>query len=120
MILGAISVTVSLLAASIFVYFFKMGIIGVSIGIMLGRLILTIAYPNLVGRMLKTQPSSQIKAILRPALVTTILFLAAFGLEGILPTQNWHSLGGWIAFLFSAGVTFCVVLALTFVRRIIQ
>jgi O-antigen/teichoic acid export membrane protein len=113
-ILGAISVTVSLLAACFFVYFLRLGIIGVSLGIMLGRLILTVTYPNLIGRMLKTQPSSQIKAILRPALVTTFLFLSAFGIEGILPTQDWRSLSGWILFLLFAGISFCIVLVITF------
>jgi O-antigen/teichoic acid export membrane protein len=113
-ILGAISVTISLLVASIFVYFFKMGIIGVSIGIMLGRLILTIAYPGIIGRMLKIQPSTQIKAILRPALATILLFLFAFGVGNILPTQNWRSLSGWVAFLLSAGVTACFILGLAF------
>jgi O-antigen/teichoic acid export membrane protein len=113
-ILGAISVSVSLLAASVFVYFFKWGIIGVSAGIMLGRLILSIAYPKLIGHMLKTQTSSQIKSILRPALLTALLFLAAIGLEGILPTQSWHSLGGWIEFVLAAGITFGIVLIIAF------
>lgn len=112
--LGAVSVAVSLVAASIFVYFFKMGIIGLCIGIILGRLILSIEYPILIGRMLKIPPSSQIKAILRPAVVTTILFLAASALDNMIPARSWHSLGGWIAFLLSTGVTFCVVLVLAF------
>ena len=114
-ILGAISVVISLLSASIFVYFFNMGIIGVSLGIMLGRMILTIAYPHLVSRMLKTQPSSQFWAILRPALVTTILFLAAFKLESLLPTQTWHSLYGWVVFVICAAITFFVILGLAFI-----
>jgi O-antigen/teichoic acid export membrane protein len=113
-ILGAISVTISLLAASILVYFFKMGIIGVSIGIFLGRLILTVEYPILVGRLLKIPPSSQIKAILRPAIVSAILFLAASALDNFLPTGAWHSIGGWIVFLLSAAVTFIIVLVLAF------
>ena len=87
-ILGAISIIISLLAASILVYFYKMGIIGVSLGILLGRLLLTIAYPNLIGRMLKIQPSSQIRAIFRPALVTTFLFVTAFSADRLLPTPS--------------------------------
>jgi O-antigen/teichoic acid export membrane protein len=113
-ILGAISVSISLLAASILVYFFKMGIIGVSLGIMLGRLVLTIAYPKLIGRMLNIKPSSQIQAIFRPALVTTFLFLTAFMIEGLLPTHRWQSLHGWITFVFTAGVTACALFGLAF------
>jgi O-antigen/teichoic acid export membrane protein len=114
-ILGAISVAVSLITASSLVYFFKWGIIGVSIGIIIGRLILSVEYPILIGRMLKIPHSAQLKAILRPALVTTILFLAAAVLDNLLPIRGWHSLGGWLAFLLSAGVTFCVVFALAFI-----
>jgi O-antigen/teichoic acid export membrane protein len=114
-ILGAISVAVSLIAASVLVYFFKMGIIGVSIGILLGRLILSVEYPILIGRMLKIPPSSQIKAILRPAFISIFLFLAASALDSVLPTGGWHSLGGWAAFVLSAAGTFCVVLTLAFV-----
>ncbi len=114
-ILGAISVAISLISASIFVYFFKMGIIGVCIGIMFGRLILTIAYPIIVGRMLKVLPSRQIKAILQPSVATILLFLSAICLENILPTHGWHSISGWLAFVFSAGATAFVVLGLAFV-----
>lgn len=113
-ILGAISIIISLLAASILVYFYKMGIIGVSLGILLGRLLLTIAYPNLIGRMLKIQPSSQIRAIFRPALVTTFLFVTAFSADRLLPTPHWQSLHGWITLVFGAGVTACAVFGLAF------
>ncbi|MFZ0533197.1 MAG: hypothetical protein WAM09_08445 [Anaerolineales bacterium] len=113
-ILGAISVAVSLLAAVILVYFLRMGIVGVCIGIMVGRLILSVAYPNLIGKFLKINLSAQLMAILRPGLVTTIFFLAATGLENILPTSGWRSLGGWVEFFLSAGLTACVVLVLAF------
>jgi len=113
-ILGAVSVVISLLAASILVYFFKMGVIGVIIGIMIGRMILSIQYPILISRELKIDLFSQIKATFRPALFTAVLFLAAFVLEGALPTGGWHSLSGWIAFSFWVGITFCVVLVLAF------
>jgi hypothetical protein len=113
-ILGAISVAVSLLAAVILVYFLRMGIVGVCIGIMVGRLILSVAYPNLIGKFLKINLSAQLMAILRPGLVTTIFFLAATGLENILPTSGWRSLGGWVEFFISAGLTACVVLVLAF------
>lgn len=113
-ILGAVSVAVSLLAAGILVYFFKMGIVGLCIGIILGRLILSIQYPILIGRTLKIQFSSQIRAILRPVMTTASLFLAAFMIEGFLPTEGWRSVSGWIAFLLSAGITFVIILAAAF------
>lgn len=114
-ILGGISVVISLLAASTLVYFFKMGIIGVSVGILLGRMILTIAYPLLIGRMLKIRASSQVQAIFRPAFTTFFLFLIAFIIEGILPIKMWESPGGWLQFIFSAGLTACFVFGIAFV-----
>lgn len=113
-ILGGVSVAVSLLAAGILVYFFKMGVIGVSLGIMSGRLILSIAYPILVGKMFYIKPFSQIKATLRPVIVTVLLFVVATGLGDRLPTHSWHSLGGWFAFLVSVGISTCIVLAIGF------
>ncbi len=113
-ILGAVSVTVSIGAACILVYFFKMGILGVVLGVMAGRLILSIAYPIQVGRLLNVGFASQLKASLRPALVTALLFLAATLAAGYLPTQNWHSLSGWLLFLLSALVTAVLVLGVAF------
>lgn len=113
-ILGAISVGVSIGVASFLVYYLKMGIVGVCIGIIIGRLILSVAYPNLIGKFLKIQLSSQFKAIIRPILVTIVLFLAAIGLETILPNSGWHSLGGWLKFLIGAGLTALICLPLAF------
>jgi O-antigen/teichoic acid export membrane protein len=113
-ILGAVSVSVSLLAACILVYFFKMGFIGVSVGIMIGRSILTVAYPKLIGKLLQVDLSTQIKAILRPTLVTGLLFLSVTTFESYLPTRGWHSVGGWLAFVLSAGFTACFALIIAF------
>jgi len=113
-ILGGISVSVSILAASALVYFYKMGIIGVILGIMIGRFILSIAYPRLIGQMLQINGISQIKAIIRPALVTILLFLVVTRFESNLPTQGWHSWEGWAAFILSAALTACIALGLAF------
>ncbi len=113
-ILGAISVAISILAACILVYFFKMGIIGVSLGIILGRLLLSVAYPILIGHNLHIEFLSQLKAIIRPGLVAASLFVVATILDSYLPTDEWHSFRGWIAFLVSAGLSACFILGLSF------
>jgi O-antigen/teichoic acid export membrane protein len=113
-ILGAISVVVSLLAASILVYVFKLGIIGMIVGIMLGRLILSVAYPYLVGQFLKVRLWTQIKSILRPTLVAGVFFLLATRFENYLPTQDWHGISGWAMFILFAALTAGVALVLAF------
>lgn len=114
-IIGAISVSISILIASGLVYFLRMGIIGVSIGIMSGRLILSIAYPWIIGQHLQIKFPSQLKAILRPFLATIFLFIAATTLDLLIPTRSWHSLGGWIAFLGAALLTACMTAIFAFV-----
>src|SRR4030042_4434315 len=113
-ILGAISVAVSIGVASFLVYFLKMGIIGVCLGLIIGRLLLSIAYPVLNGRFLKIKFTTQLRAIIRPGLVTLLIFITTIGIERILPISRWHSLGGWILFILAAGLTALVTLTIAF------
>lgn len=114
-IIGAISVTISILIASGLTYFFKMGIIGVCLGIMAGRSILSVAYPWIIGQSLQVKPLTQLRAIVRPCLVTIALFLVASGLDQLLPTRSWHSLVGWISFFGAAVLTACLTAAIAFI-----
>ena len=111
-IMGAISVTISILIAGGLIHFLNMGILGVCIGVFSGRLILSIAYPLIIGKSLNVKFLSQIKAIIRPGLVTIFLFLAATVIERFIPSQHWHSLSGWIAFLGAAGLSGFIILFL--------
>ena len=113
-LLGGISVLISLLSASLFVVVFKMDIVGVIIGVMVGRLILSVAYPRLIGSLLNINFFSQIKAILRPALVTILLFIVVSVIQILLPTQNWHGIEGWAALTISAAVSAVLVLAMAY------
>ena len=113
-LLGGISVFISLLFASLFVAVFKLDIVGVILGIMIGRLILSVAYPIQIGTLLKINFISQVKAIIRPALVSAFLFIIASVLEIFLPTQNWHGLGGWGALAISAAVSAILILTIAY------
>jgi hypothetical protein len=73
-----------------------------------------VAYPKLIGKLLQVDLSTQMKAILRPTLVTGLLFLSVTTFESYLPTRGWHSLGGWLAFVLSAGFTACFALIIAF------
>jgi len=113
-ILAAISVVISIGVGSFLVYYLKMGIIGVCLGLIIGRSLLSIAYPILIGRFLEIKFSTQIRAIIRPGFVTILIFLTAIGIESILPTSSWHSFGGWILFLLAIGITAIVTLPIAF------
>jgi hypothetical protein len=104
-LLGFLSVTVSIVAAGILVGYFKLGIVGLCLGIMGGRLILSIGYPVLISRFLKNSFSSQISQTLRPILVTLLLFLIAIGLDSFAPIVFESGIMGWIDFMISAAAT---------------
>jgi O-antigen/teichoic acid export membrane protein len=112
--IGGISVSLSLIAAGSLVYFFNMGIIGICLGLIFGRAILSMQYPFMIGRMLQIEMMAQLKSILRPAMTTAVLFTAASLIDSILPTGEWHSPGAWAALIFAAGPTLCAALALAF------
>jgi hypothetical protein len=111
---GAFSAALSLAIAGILVSYFKLKVVGLCLGFFAGRSVLTIGYPIMVGRFLNISFSSQIKDILRPAFVTTLLFFLASDLSDFLAASNYFSATGWTDLLFSVGVTFGLVLLLAF------
>jgi hypothetical protein len=113
-IMGAISVALSLTFAAFLLSYFKLGVVGLCLGIILGRFSLSIGYPTLVGRYLKIGFFSQMKSALRPALITTLLFtLIAFLIRSSFYLQLSQGFG-WIELILSIGITFFVVLFLAF------
>jgi O-antigen/teichoic acid export membrane protein len=113
-LLGFLSVTLSIVAASVAVGYLKLGIPGLCLGIMAGRLILSVGYPALISRFLGVPLSSQLKGTLRPALVTILLFSLAFGLDSLLAVPAWSGAWGWIGLFISAGATGILLLFLSF------
>ncbi len=112
-ILGLISVIISIAAASIMVGYFKMGIVGLCLGIMGGRLIMSIGYPLLIGRFLHMPFASQIKGMLRPVLITILVFLIAVGLDRYISFTVGTGIKGWLIFILLAGVTGFLMLLLS-------
>jgi hypothetical protein len=113
-IIGAVSVIFSLVAAGFSVGYFKFGIVGLSLGLIAGRSILSLGYPVLVGRLLNISLSSQVKGILRPISVTILLFSAATALDGYSFATRWIEIGGWIGLIISVGAAFGTVQLLAF------
>jgi len=113
-LMGALSVTLSLVAAGVLVGYFRLGIVGLCLGLIAGRSILSVGYPVLIGRFLKVSMSSQLRGVLRPAIVTILLFSLASGLDSFSSGSGWMAVGGWTGLVLSVGATFGVVLFLAF------
>jgi len=113
-LLGLLSVAISIAAASIMVGYFKQGIVGLCLGIMAGRMIISIGYPVLISKFLGATLSSQIKGTLRPFVVTALLFAIAAGLERLSSSMAWSGAEGWSLFILSVGATGVLMLLLSF------
>jgi O-antigen/teichoic acid export membrane protein len=113
-ILGAISVGLSLSIAVFLIRWLNLGIIGICLGLMIGRLMLSLGYPYLVGRLLGVTFFSQIKSTLRPAFVTTFFFTLATVLDKFILARRVPIIEGWIALGFNMTITLLVSLLLTF------
>jgi O-antigen/teichoic acid export membrane protein len=86
---GALSATLSVVFAAIAMRIIDDDIVGVCVGIIAGRLILTVAYPALVGRMIEDPPRRQLRAIPRPALTTVALLAVTTWLGQHVFTHSW-------------------------------
>jgi O-antigen/teichoic acid export membrane protein len=104
-IVGALSVVFVIVFAGVLVGYFKYGIEGLCLGILAGRSILSLGYPVLVGRLLKVPLSSQLKSVVRPSLVTILIFLLANGLGSRTVAMVGSGLPGWIGLVLSFGLT---------------
>jgi O-antigen/teichoic acid export membrane protein len=113
-LLGLLSVTISVAAASFVVGYLKMGIIGLCLGIMAGRLILSVGYPLLVSRFLSIEFSAQVKGLLRPAVVTVLFFAATLAVDTLAPILTGLGFKGWGIFALGASATAVVMLPLAF------
>jgi O-antigen/teichoic acid export membrane protein len=113
-ILGLLSVTLSIGLAVIFVAGFKMGIPGVIYGIMAGRIVLSIAYPLMVGKLIKLSWLTQVKSIIRPLVVTILVFTGFMYASGKISQWNSFLNNSWIGLIFSVGFTFVVIVVFTF------
>jgi O-antigen/teichoic acid export membrane protein len=113
-LLGLLSVTISVVAAAVLVGVFKWGIVGLVLGIMGGRLILSVGYPYLIGRFLGVQPAAQLRWMVRPMLATLGIFTLAAFLARWVSLPSGADLTRWLAFLFFAALTGLVMLTLSF------
>jgi O-antigen/teichoic acid export membrane protein len=111
-LLGLASVVLSLVMAIGLVGYFDAGITGLVLGFIAGRSILSLAYPLIIGHFLGITPYSQFKGVLRPVLITVLLFSLALRLG--LNASTWFIAETWIGLFISMAVTLGAVSVLAF------
>lgn len=89
---GAASAGLSVVIAAVSLKLFDNDIVGMCVGMIAGRLVLTVAYPSLIGRMLDDPLMHQLRGCLRPAATTALLFAAATWLGGRVSADTWVAL----------------------------
>lgn len=109
-LLGLFSAALSIGLAILLVGPVDMGITGLVIGFIVGRLPLTAAYPVLVGRALGITLKSQLRGVWRPVLASAALFASATWMRGAVQVDGWGalalvvSLTGVVALLLAYGM----------------
>ncbi|MEZ4656457.1 MAG: hypothetical protein R2911_02690 [Caldilineaceae bacterium] len=103
-LLGLVSTTISVLMAGALVHFFDAGILGLVVGLMAGRAILSIVYPIMIGRFLGVSFWSQCVGALRPILVSLLLIGLIVG-WGHKAVRTLALAQNWFGFLLAAGLT---------------
>ena len=91
--------------AAILVGHFGAGIVGMVLGLLAGRAVLSFVYPIMVGRFLGTPMRSQIRAALRPALLSSGLFALTASLGVWIQLEPDVGFGAWLRLLFLFAAT---------------
>ncbi len=113
-LIGLVSAAVAIVVSGVLVGYFKLGLIGLCLGVIAGRMLLSVEYPLIVGRFLGVAPASQLRSCLRPALVTAVLYASASWLGSAISVGGPAGLGKWLGFAGGAGITAAAFLGLSF------
>jgi hypothetical protein len=113
-LLGVLSVTLSTAMAIGLMRIYDLGIIGLVLGSIAGRLILSLSYPLIIGRFLNISLGSQFMGVTRPTLVTLLVFSLLSGPEIFFNAPTWLVVDSWLGLIFSVGASFVGVSAFVF------
>jgi O-antigen/teichoic acid export membrane protein len=91
-LLGLLSVVLSVGFAWFLVARLDLGIAGVAAGFIAGRAVQSVTYPLIIGRILTIPTSAQLAAMIRPGLVTAGLLGAAAALSRVVAVHTWPGL----------------------------
>jgi O-antigen/teichoic acid export membrane protein len=83
-----------------------LGIAGLCLGMILGRLVLTISYPSIINKQLARTTKPELTAVMRPAAVLILMFVVSAYLGRILQAESWFiwALGAGMTFALALGV----------------
>jgi O-antigen/teichoic acid export membrane protein len=99
----------------------ELGIVGLCLGFMAGRSILSVAYPLLVSRLLGLSPWAQLLGATRAAAVSAGLFVVAAGADDFVDGGSWLPIESWpglaVATLASFGAVSCACFFLGLTAR---
>lgn len=93
-LIGFIATAIGLSLSGLFFYLFGKGIPSLAAGIIVGRSLISIAYPYVVGRTLHLPLQRQLLSTVRPAVTTIIAFGIAYYLGTLWLVTSWLSLLG--------------------------
>jgi O-antigen/teichoic acid export membrane protein len=91
-LLGGLSAALSVMAAVLLMDRLGHGIVGLCLGMLAGRSILSMAYPWMVGERLDAPPLQQLRGILRPAGAAALVLWLGFELGDRLVVNSWPRL----------------------------
>jgi O-antigen/teichoic acid export membrane protein len=91
-LLGLASAALSIALAWLLLGVHGLGIAGLVSGFIVGRLLLTVTYPLMIGRLLAIPLSVQVRGVLRPATATVVLLGSAAVLSEHARVDSWLGL----------------------------
>ncbi len=94
-LMGALSAVASIVFAIVAMAIVDNDIVAMCVGIILGRMILSVAYPWLIGKLLDDPPLRQLRGIPRPALTTLALFAVSTWIGQRVTADTWVALVLW-------------------------
>lgn len=116
-LLGIVSAAASIVLGAYLVAERGNGIVGVTIGFLAGRAILTVAYPWLVSRHLGLPFARQLLGSVRPLLVCAVLFAATSAAASSVDVSSWAALVPGTALTLAVLGAVAFVLGLTRAQR---
>jgi len=108
-LLGLVAVFLSSGAAIVLMNSLASPLVGLCLGIILGRLLLTIGYPVLIGQFLQISLWQQFRSAIRPTVVTALSFTFAVRPDLLLPTWNVATANGWLGLFINAALSLVVI-----------
>jgi O-antigen/teichoic acid export membrane protein len=111
-LIGLLSTALSIVLAGLLVGPF--GVTGLVSGLIGGRLVLNVSYPILVSRFLNISLLAQLKAIVRPAAITVVLFFIASRIGEEVRNETTFVIDAWVELALCLGVTAATLFIIVF------